>query len=76
MQVQNTLQCYNQAIITAKISDCTLKPRSKHTHTYNHARNQGGAFGACSPPKFSKHCMAILTFVAKDKDEILYSNHF
>jgi len=29
--------------------------------------------------KFSKHCMAILTFLrkfSKHKDEILYSNHF
>jgi len=26
------------------------------------ARNQGGAFGEFSPPKFLKHCIAILTF--------------
>jgi len=31
--------------------------------TTNQARNQGGPFGAFAPPKFSKHCIAILTFV-------------
>jgi len=42
-------------------------------------RNQGGYF---PPPKFLNHCMAILTFSDetqmkfKNKDEILYSNHF
>jgi len=37
------------------------------------ARNQGEAFGAFAPPKFSKHCIAILTFAEtlKNKDEIL-----
>jgi len=40
---------------------------------------RGGAFGAFAPPKFWKHCIAILTFLwkfSKNKDEILYSNHF
>jgi len=35
--------------------------------------------GHLPPPKFSKHCIAILTFLqklSKNKDEILYSNHF
>ena len=34
----------------------------------NQARNQGGGFGAFSPPKFSKHCVAILAFVETFKE--------
>jgi len=39
--------------------------------------NRFGAFAP--PPKFSKHCIAILTFLqklSKNEDEFLYSNHF
>jgi len=32
------------------------------------ARNQGGAFGAFAPPKFSTHCIAILTFAETFKE--------
>ena len=38
-------------------------------------QNKPGA----QPEKFLKHCIAILTFLqkrSKNKDEILYSNHF
>jgi len=28
----------------------------------------GGAFGAFAPPKFSKHCIAILTFAETFKE--------
>jgi len=43
------------------------------------ARKQaGGIWGICPPPKISKHCIAIWKFAEtfKNKDEILYSNHF
>jgi len=47
------------------------------------ARNQGGAFGAISHPenfktlhsKMSKHYMTFAK-LSKNKDEILYFNHF
>ena len=35
--------------------------------TVDQARNQGGDLGHLPPPKFSKHCIAILTFEATFK---------
>jgi len=39
------------------------------------AQPGGEAFGHLPPTKFSKYCVAILK-LSKNKDEILYSNHF
>ena len=42
-------------------------------------RNQGGHLGLLPPPKFSKHCIALLTILqkrSKNKDEIFFSNRF
>jgi len=36
--------------------------------TVRQARNQGEAFRAFASPKFSKHCIAILTFIETFKE--------
>jgi len=39
-----------------------LPTNSKDIYAHSQARNQGGHLGHLTPSKFSKHCMAILTF--------------
>jgi len=50
-------------------------PRHRHPYSCNRSATRGTN---APPPKISKHCIEILTFLklSKNKQEILYSNQF